>query len=339
MRLFDIVGRLRRRQRHLSRGQSLVEFAIILPIMFVFLAAIIDLGRVFYATVTLNNAAREGAFQAADDPTSFQAGQPCNTSTNLVVCRVQLESKDSGISIAATDIALSCNIGGCPEQAGSTVTVEVSGQFQLVTPLLSFIFGGQTIPMEAQSTAQLQYLPAPNTATLPPPPVAQCAASPVSGDAPLTVNFSSSASSGSPTDWQWDFGGGNTAVGSSTASFTFVTPGAYSILLTVINLAGADGDTCSILVTSAATPTPTGTGAPTPTPSVSPTPVPTCAYPPNVIGQSPASAQANVINAGFAVVLNNTLTNGGKDKIQAQNPDHTQCKALGSTITLFYRPS
>jgi PKD repeat protein len=337
MRLFKISERLRR--RHKSRGQSLVEFAIILPIMFVFLAAIIDLGRVFYATVTLNNAAREGAFQAADDPTSYQAGQACNTSTNLVVCRVQLESKDSGISIAATEIALSCNISGCPEQAGSTVTVEVSGQFQLVTPLLSFIFGGQTIPMTAQSTAQLQYLPTPNTATLPPPPVAQCAASPVSGDAPLTVNFSSSASSGNPTDWQWDFGGGNTVVGSPTASFTFDTAGAYSILLTVINLAGADSDTCSILVTAVATPTPTTTGSPSASPTASPTPVPTCAYPPNVIGQSPATAQANVINAGFNVVMNNTLTNGTKDRIQAQNPDHTQCKALGSTITLFYRPN
>jgi PKD repeat protein len=337
MRLFKISERLRR--RHKSRGQSLVEFAIILPIMFVFLAAIIDLGRVFYATVTLNNAAREGAFQAADDPTSFQAGQACDTATNLVVCRVQLESKDSGISIAASDIALSCNISGCPEQAGSTVTVEVSGQFQLVTPLLSFIFGGQTIPMAAQSTAQMQYLPTPNTATLPPAPVAQCAASPVSGTAPLTVNFSSSASSGNPTDWQWDFGGGNTAVGSPTASFTFDTAGAYSIVLTVINLAGVDTDTCSILVTAVATPTATATGSASATPTASPTPVPTCAYPPNVIGQAPATAQANVINAGFAVVLNNTLTNGQKDKIQAQNPDHTQCKALGSTITLFYRPN
>jgi PKD repeat protein len=335
MRLSQIIERYRRRPR--SRGQSLVEFAIILPIMFVFLAAILDLGRVFYATVTLNNAAREGAFQAASDPSSYQAGQPCNTATNLVVCRVQLESKDSGISIAATDISMSCSLTGCPEQAGSTVTVGVSGQFQLVTPLLSIVFGGQTLPMDAQSTAQLQYLPVPNTATLPPPPVAQCVGSPVSGTAPLTVNFSSSTSSGNPTDWEWDFGGGNTQVGSPTASYEFTSAGTYSVVLKVINLAGEDTDTCSILVTAAATPTSTGTA--TASPTTTPTPVPTCAYPPNVIGQSPATAQANVINAGFNVVMNDTLTNGQKDKIQAQNPDHTQCKSLGSTVTLFYRPN
>lgn len=339
MHLFQLSQRLRRRRR--SRGQSLVEFAIILPIMFVFLAAVIDLGRVFYATVTLNNAAREGAFQAASDPDSYQAGQPCNTSTNLLVCRVQLESKDSGISIAAADISMTCSVSGCPEQAGSMVTVNVSGQFRLVTPLLSVIFGGQTIPMNASATAQREYLPAPNTATLPPAPVAQCVASPQTGTAPLTVNFSASTSSGNPTDWQWDFGGGNTAVGSATASFTFSTAGTHSVILTVINLAGTDTDTCTVVVTAAATPTPTptNTAAATATPTASPTPVPTCAYPPNVIGQSPATASANVINAGFNVVMNNTLTNGQKDKIQAQNPDHTQCKALGTTITLFYRPS
>ncbi len=85
-----LTGRRRR-----TRGQSLVEFALILPIMLVFLAAVLDLGRVFYATITLNNAAREGAFAAASNPDSFDAGQPCNTATNMVVCRVQLESKDS----------------------------------------------------------------------------------------------------------------------------------------------------------------------------------------------------------------------------------------------------
>jgi PKD repeat protein len=339
MHLLQMSQRLRRRRR--SRGQSLVEFAIILPIMFVFLAAIIDLGRVFYATVTLNNAAREGAFQAANDPTSYQAGQACDTTTNLVVCRVQLESKDSGIAIAATDISMTCSVSGCPDQAGSTVTVRVSGQFQLVTPLLSIIFGGQTIPMDAQATAQREYLPTPNTATLPPGPVAQCAASPQTGDAPLTVDFSATASSGSPTDWQWDFGGGNTAVGSATSSFTFTAAGTYAVVLTVINLAGTDTDTCNVVVTAAATPTPTATNtaAATATPTPSPTPVPTCAYPPNVIGQAPATASANIINAGFNVVMNNTLTNGTKNRIQAQNPDHTQCLNLGTTITLFYRPS
>lgn len=44
-----------------SRGQALVEFAIVLPVFIVALLAIFDLGRVIWARNSLENAAREGA--------------------------------------------------------------------------------------------------------------------------------------------------------------------------------------------------------------------------------------------------------------------------------------
>ena len=40
----------------------------------------------------------------------------------------------------------------------------------------------------------------------------------MSGSAPLTVNFSSSTSSGNPTDWQWNFDDGSTEIGSPTVT-------------------------------------------------------------------------------------------------------------------------
>jgi Flp pilus assembly protein TadG len=42
-------------------GQSLVETAIVLPILLLFLAAVVDFGRAFDAYIVLTNAAREGA--------------------------------------------------------------------------------------------------------------------------------------------------------------------------------------------------------------------------------------------------------------------------------------
>lgn len=340
MRLFDIT---RRRRKHRSRGQSLVEFALILPIMMVLLAAVLDLGRVFYATISLNNAAREGAFQAAQTPDSFQSGQPCNTATNLIVCRVQLESKGSAVTVADDAITRTCSVSGCPQQAGSTVTVGVTGQFQLLTPLLSVIFGGQTIPMSASATAQLEYLPTPNTATLPPGPVAVIAVSSTSG---LTVTFDASGSSGSPTGWQWAFGDGNTSTTGPTVTHTYAAAGTYDVTLTVVNLAGSD-DTSDDITVGSPTPTPTPTPAPTASASASatatvaptPTPTPFNCYPPNVIGMTPANAQAELINRGFSVVSLGDLTNGQKGKIQAQNPDHTQCLTPGATVTIHYRPN
>ena len=50
----------RPRRRVSSRAQALVEFAIVAPIFFLILFAVIDFGRYVYYTQVLNNAAREG---------------------------------------------------------------------------------------------------------------------------------------------------------------------------------------------------------------------------------------------------------------------------------------
>ena len=75
---------LRRHLRTRSRGQSLVEFALILPLFLIFVAACLDLGRVFYANISLTNAAREGAMQAAaKDGTFVQNGACDRTSVHI----------------------------------------------------------------------------------------------------------------------------------------------------------------------------------------------------------------------------------------------------------------
>ena len=44
------------------KGQSLVEFALILPLLLVLVFGAIDFGRLFYTKTVLTNAAREGAY-------------------------------------------------------------------------------------------------------------------------------------------------------------------------------------------------------------------------------------------------------------------------------------
>ncbi|HEX5016362.1 MAG TPA: PKD domain-containing protein [Actinomycetes bacterium] len=338
MNLFALVARLRRRPR--SRGQSLVEFALILPLLLIFLATVLDLGRIYYANISLLNAAREGAFQASKTPNSYLAGQPCDTNTNLIVCRVQLESKGSMVEIAATDIGVSCSKTGCPVESDSTVRVEVSGQFQLITPILGFIFGGQTINMESSATQQIEYFPVGGVSTLPPTPVAAFTASDLEGEAPFAVSFDGTSSTGTPTDWIWDFGDGDFAIGDPQVTHTFDDPGTYVVSLRVINAAGDDFTSMIITITApAATPTPTPSGSPSPTPSPTPTPE-ACAFPPNIIGMDPSSAESALSSAGWTHTIFDDLTTGQKNKIQAQNPDHNNC-SLKSVVTVIahYRPS
>lgn len=68
------------------------------------------------------------------------------------------------------------------------------------------------------------------------PALAEFSAAPLSGPAPLTVEFED-LSTGTPTSWTWDFGDG----GSSTVQnpqHVYTLPGVYSVSLTVVNASG-----------------------------------------------------------------------------------------------------
>src|SRR5213593_3478967 len=108
----DDRGPSRSARRRKSRGQSLVELGLILPVLLLFLAGALDLGRIFYAHITVRNAAREGALQASKTPSSYLPNGACNTTTNLVTCRVILEAKGGTVVLGPTDISLSCSVAG-----------------------------------------------------------------------------------------------------------------------------------------------------------------------------------------------------------------------------------
>jgi hypothetical protein len=163
------MWRLRSRRRTRS-GQALVELAMILPIMLVLFSSALDLGRLYYSQITINNAAKEGALQAAKTPTSFDSTRPCDKDTNKVICLVINETKDSLIAIAPSDVSLTCDPDCVSTPAiGDTVEVSVQAQFGLLSPVLAVFFGGQTIGIASSATAQLYVDPDPGGSATPTP--------------------------------------------------------------------------------------------------------------------------------------------------------------------------
>jgi PKD repeat protein len=76
----------------------------------------------------------------------------------------------------------------------------------------------------------------------PAPPVANFMGTPRSGNAPLSVQFTDT-STGSPVSWAWDFN--NDGVIDNTTrnpSYTYPSPGTYSVNLTVTNAGGSDSE-------------------------------------------------------------------------------------------------
>jgi Flp pilus assembly protein TadG len=179
--------------RDRSRGQALVELALITPLMIVLLAAAIDLGRLFYSGITVTNAAREGAIEASYNPTSFQAGLPCNAATNRVMCRAVNEAASSFVKVAVADVSMTCT-PACATGLGNKVHVTVVGHFSLMTPLLSVFMGGTDVTLSSTASAQIVTPPITGTPSTPMP-----TPSPSPTDTPTPSPSGSVAPTGSPT--------------------------------------------------------------------------------------------------------------------------------------------
>ena len=71
-------------QKCRSRGQSLVETAIVLPIVLLLVMGIIDFGLLFNNYIVISNASREGARKAALGGTDIEVVQTVqNMTTSL----------------------------------------------------------------------------------------------------------------------------------------------------------------------------------------------------------------------------------------------------------------
>lgn len=205
-----------------TRGQSLVELALILPVLLLLFASALDLGRLFYSQITISNAAKEGALEAARNPALFDSTQPCDATTNRVICRVINEATGSFYSISPSDVSLTCSPSPCPASPAisNTVTVTVNGHFTLVTPILAAFTGGQTISISSSAVAQLGVQPDPGSAATPTPtPTPTPGATPTPTPTPTPT--------AAPVCTAPDVDGsiaGDPAYGTTATTFTFTAP-------------------------------------------------------------------------------------------------------------------
>jgi Flp pilus assembly protein TadG len=213
-----------------SRGQSLVELALIAPLMLILFGAAVDFGRLFYSQITIADSAREGALWATQHPGSWNKrcdptdpAPPDATHPNQVVCHAQDETTGGFVTVAATDVVMTpaCNPGPCPV-AGGPVTVTVHGTFKL-------IIGGVTFGLASAASGQVEQVP------VPAPPVA----------GPQTITFGSLADQAMGTPPLTV-----TATASSGLAVTFSTSTTTPLVCTS---GGTNGATITILAVGTCT--------------------------------------------------------------------------------------
>ena len=144
-----------------DRGASLVEFALVAPLLFLLLFGVIEFARLGHGFTTVWTAAREGARYATTVGDNDSDGLP-----NYLDCAAITEaalSKVVGMSLATSDVSITFSdlsgtaVADCdpasplpaPSPSGSTnidngfgVQVEVDATFNAIVPLLSSFLDG-----------------------------------------------------------------------------------------------------------------------------------------------------------------------------------------------------
>jgi Flp pilus assembly protein TadG len=166
------MRRIKLRGRNRSRGQALLEFALVLPIFLLIVFGIIDIGRYVYLTNAFNEGAREGARYGSveqwqyDCPASVPvasqtrfactaavalgrvAGAPAYVSTPTVTCYSKGDDATSAVSSAA------CRAGYMLQVTVSTPTSPANQQFHFLTPVIGQLLGSPTISGQASVVVQ-----------------------------------------------------------------------------------------------------------------------------------------------------------------------------------------
>lgn len=129
-----------------NRGQSLIEMALLLPVLLLLVFGSIEIGRVVNVWAIVTQASREGArvgaAQCSRDP----------------ACDVQIGSWVDN-SLSGLDVSKSrwsSTPSAPPYNSGGTLTVRVEYDIDLVTPLISAFFGGSLVTVSGETAMRLE---------------------------------------------------------------------------------------------------------------------------------------------------------------------------------------
>jgi Flp pilus assembly protein TadG len=130
-----------------DRGASIIEFALLGPVMIVLVMGVIDLARGYRSQIRLENAAREGAAFAQIYPNDVTCGD-----FGTIEAHAMSEDPDMGGTVRVfgedaggelTVPVLGC--GGDVVVSGERVLVEVSASFDVMTPMIESIVGNEIV--------------------------------------------------------------------------------------------------------------------------------------------------------------------------------------------------
>lgn len=161
-----IIGRpiVGRRKSRRSRGQALVEFALVFPVFMLVLFGILDVGRYVYVSNALNEASREGARYGSVEQWQFSCpgsvGSPDRFTCTSAVTLGRLAGAPASVTASVTcktvgagGVLSGVTAANCG-QNDLLIVQAAAPNFAFFTPIISQILGTPTISGITQAAIQ-----------------------------------------------------------------------------------------------------------------------------------------------------------------------------------------
>ena len=140
-------------RRGRARGQTLAEFALIIPVLIVMLMGIFDLGRAIFAYNAITNAAREGARLGI---VNQWADSIRERAVNMAPTAEQDPDKAVTVAISRPASAPADNDCAAAPAVGCIVYVRYESEFFAITPIIGSLLGPMTLT--AESVEPIEYV-------------------------------------------------------------------------------------------------------------------------------------------------------------------------------------
>lgn len=123
-----------------QKGQALVEFAIILPVILLMVMGIVQFGMMLNSYLSITNAAREGA----------RVGIIGSTNTEI-----RDAITGTSPSLQPEKMIISITPSESTRNSGDTLTVSINYDYELTVPIISNLFNNAVV-LKAQTSMRIE---------------------------------------------------------------------------------------------------------------------------------------------------------------------------------------
>ena len=147
-----------RRRGHRSRGQGLVEFALVFPLFILLVMAIVDLGLSVFAYNSITNAAREGARLAIVNQDTAKITTRATSQASVARSQTVSIAYYQAATDGTPDTTKPCPIGSASYiAAGCLAVVTFQGSYAPITPIIGSVLFKNGVTFTAKAVLPVEY--------------------------------------------------------------------------------------------------------------------------------------------------------------------------------------